>query len=339
MIFNSGTVFLRYVLDASLRPHSSDRPWWQGRESKWVWSPAALLQKTVKTPPAASSLPAARSKVVFSLSKLWGEACRTQPRSNAGQSSELLMKKREKRGQKGLLSTEAVVFDLERSAEPLARCVFYCLIIIAALLLARIYWSRQAACLLNAYEAETSCSSAVTSLWSSGWFLFPRVELSIPGVCRGDRPVRRSPVCEKSTSSGKEKKHFLMKFKKLDKILIKIFNQIWSQSLNKKKTKRRKEKGFCCVSSPSLLGVLFPDIGFSHLRKKGEFVLPSLRIINRRRSLFLYLAIYLFKGKQTFLLWTSSRLVVLVVSLLSFSSSDISQSESEYLIHPRGDLT
>lgn len=248
-------------------------------------------------------------------------------------------KRGKKRGQKGLLSTEAVVFDLERSAEPLARCVFYCLIIIAALLLARIYWSRQAACLLNAYEAETSCSSAVTSLWSSGWFLFPRVELSIPGVCQGDRPVRRSPVCEKSTGSGKEKKHFLMKFQKLDKILIKIFNQIWSQSLNKKKTKRRKEKGFCCVSSPSLLGVLFPDIGFSHLRKKGEFVLPSLRIINRRRSLFLYLAIYLFKGKQTFLLWTSSRLVVLVVSLLSFSSSDISQSESEYLIHPRGDLT
>lgn len=74
------------------------------------------------------------------------------------------MKKREKRGQKGLLSTEAVVFDLECSAEPLARCVFYCLIIIAALLLVRIYWSRQAACLLNAYEAETSCSSAVTSL-------------------------------------------------------------------------------------------------------------------------------------------------------------------------------
>lgn len=48
-----------------------------------------------------------------------------------------------KRGQKGLLSTEAVVFDLERSAD-LARCVFYCLIIIAALLPARIYWSRQA---------------------------------------------------------------------------------------------------------------------------------------------------------------------------------------------------
>lgn len=38
----------------------------------------------------------------------------------------------------------------------------------------------------------------------------------------------------------------------------------------------------------------------SHLRKKREFVLPSLRTINRRRPLLLRLAICLFKGKQTF---------------------------------------
>lgn len=163
-----------------------------------------------------------------------------------------------------------MVFDLERSAEPLARCVFYCLIIIAALLLARIYWSRQAACLLNAYEAETSCSSAVTSLWSSGWFLFPRVELSIPGVCRGDRPLRRSPVCEKSTSSGKEKKHFLMKFKKLDKILIKIFNQFWSQSLYKKKQKGGKKKVFAVFHHPRCWESCFLILDFPIWERKGN---------------------------------------------------------------------
>lgn len=223
------------------------------------------------------------------------------------------MKKRKKeggkkRGQKGLLSTEAVVFDLERSAERLARCVFYCLIIIAALLPARIYWSRQAG------------SLSAKCLWGRD-FLQRRSDVTLKlrvifvASSGAQHPwcLSGRPAGEKSASSGKEKKHFLMKFEKFDKILIKLFNQIWCQSLYKKKTKRRKEKGFCCVSSPSLLGILFPDIGFSHLRKKGEFVLPSLRTINRRRPLLLYLAINLFKGKQTFLRWTSSRLVVLVV--------------------------
>lgn len=38
-----------------------------------------------------------------------------------------------------------------------ARCVFYCSLIIVQLLLGRIYWNRQAARLLTAYEAHTSC--------------------------------------------------------------------------------------------------------------------------------------------------------------------------------------
>lgn len=38
-----------------------------------------------------------------------------------------------------------------------ARCVFYCFLIIVQLLLGRIYWNRQPARLLTAYEADTSC--------------------------------------------------------------------------------------------------------------------------------------------------------------------------------------
>lgn len=41
-----------------------------------------------------------------------------------------------------------------------ARWVFYCLLIIARLLLVRIYWSRQPAWLLSACEADTSCVTA-----------------------------------------------------------------------------------------------------------------------------------------------------------------------------------
>lgn len=51
----------------------------------------------------------------------------------------------------------------------LARCVFYCFLIIARLLPGRIYWSRQAASVLNAYEADTSCASTAAATW--GWSL------------------------------------------------------------------------------------------------------------------------------------------------------------------------
>lgn len=46
----------------------------------------------------------------------------------------------------------------------LARCVFYCFLIIARRLPGRIYWRRQAAQLLNAYGADTSCASAAAAV-------------------------------------------------------------------------------------------------------------------------------------------------------------------------------
>lgn len=45
-------------------------------------------------------------------------------------------------------------------ARTLARCVFYCFLITASLLSGSLYCSRQAASLLNAYEADTSSSDA-----------------------------------------------------------------------------------------------------------------------------------------------------------------------------------
>lgn len=58
-----------------------------------------------------------------------------------------------KRGGGGTLWSQVV-------APAHARCVFYCFLIIVQLLLGRIYWNRQPARLLTAYEADTSCVTA-----------------------------------------------------------------------------------------------------------------------------------------------------------------------------------
>lgn len=67
----------------------------------------------------------------------------------------LLMKKPVVEGQWSLISSGSLL--------ALARCVFYCFLIIARLLSGSLYCSRQAAWLLNAYEADTSSRSAATA--------------------------------------------------------------------------------------------------------------------------------------------------------------------------------
>lgn len=140
---------------------------------KVALSPPLLLHLVLSSEDSSRSILMAGRHVSSTL-KLGGKALQEIKRWPEQQVADEKEQKKKRRW--------LAVFDLE----PLARCVFYCLIIIAALLVARIYWSRQAACLLNAYEAETSCSSAVTSLWSPQWFLSPQAEHSIPGVCRTD---------------------------------------------------------------------------------------------------------------------------------------------------------
>lgn len=103
-----------------------------------------------------------QNKIIFSLqfvrsinARRAGQACMTSG-DQTQNSGYWFQKKEKKKGGWGARLWSQVV------APAHARCVFYCLLIIARLLLGRIYWSRQPAWLISACEAEDGWSTALS---------------------------------------------------------------------------------------------------------------------------------------------------------------------------------